>query len=184
MDNSVLVELLNKQLADTIDLRLQIRQAEFNITSPYGKELKDLFDGLAHDLQVIGDLIARSIRDLGGIAMGTVRLVARETELQAYPLDATDVRDHLNALLSSHSRYALDTRQNLKASLEIEGGAYLSQVFETVLTSIESNLWFLEAYLEGITVGNQRGTLPHWNSAFGNPPGNGQNNANKPMMGS
>jgi starvation-inducible DNA-binding protein len=82
MEDSVLVELLNKQLADTIDLHSQIRQAEFNITSPYGEELREPFDGLAHDLQVIGGLIAGSIRDLGGIAMGTVRLVARGTELR------------------------------------------------------------------------------------------------------
>ena len=176
------IELLNKQLADTIDLRSQIRQAEFNITSPYGEELRHLFDGLAHDLQVIGDLIAGSIRDLGGIAMGTVRLVARETELQAYPLDATDVRDHLNALLSSHSRYALDTRQNLESLLEIERSD-ISGLFEIVLTSIESNLWFLEAYLEGITVGNQGGTLPRWHSAFRKPSGNDQNDVIEPMQG-
>jgi hypothetical protein len=56
-------------------------------------------------------------------------------------------------------------------------------MFEIVLTSIESNLWFLEAYLEGITVGNQGGTLPRWHSAFRKPSGNDQNNVIKPMLG-
>jgi hypothetical protein len=56
-------------------------------------------------------------------------------------------------------------------------------MFGIVLTSIESNLWFLEAYLEGITVGNQGGSLPHWNSAFGKPPGDDRNNVIKRMQG-
>ena len=169
-----LVELLNKQLADTIDLRSQIRQADFNMSSPYAQELRVLFDGLVHDLQSIADLIARSIRDLGGLATGTVRLAARETKLAPYPLDALDAKDHLKALLSSHSRYALDTRQNLETVREI-GHSEIPALFVIVLTSIESNLWFLEAYLEGVAAGNQAAKLPHWNSTIDRFSGNDLN---------
>jgi len=53
-----IVRLLNKQLADTLDLRSQARQSYFNVRGPYSHELRSLFDGLAIDLRYFADLIA------------------------------------------------------------------------------------------------------------------------------
>ena len=68
---TTLVQLLNKQLAETVDLRSQVRQAHFNVRGPYIQELRSLFDGLTLDLRHFADLIAERIRTLGGCAAAT-----------------------------------------------------------------------------------------------------------------
>ena len=160
-----ITQLLNRQLADTIDLRSQARQACFNVKGDSAEELRSLFDGLARDLQQFSDLIAERIRTLGGQAAATVRIAAYESNLHDYPLDALGAQDHLEALLSSYSRYELDTRHNLKAAQEI-GDSPTVALLEVISGSIERNLWFLEAYLEATAVGLHGRKLPQWTSAF------------------
>src|SRR5436190_117309 len=58
---TTIIRLLNKQLADTLDLRSQARQSYFNVRGPYSQELRSLFDGLARDLRHFADLIAQRI---------------------------------------------------------------------------------------------------------------------------
>src|SRR5579883_345389 len=118
-DDSRIAQLLNKQLADTIDLRSQARQAHFNVSGAYVEELRALFDGLARDLRQFADVVAERIRTLGGHPGATIRVAAVESGLHDYPLDALTAHDHLHALLSSYSRYEQDTQHNTKAAEEI-----------------------------------------------------------------
>jgi hypothetical protein len=83
-------------------------------------------------------------------------------------LDALDAHDHLEALLSSYSRYESDTKHNMKAAQEI-GDSETLELLQVISVSIENNLWFLEAYLEGVAIGLHGGRLPRWISAFSNP---------------
>jgi starvation-inducible DNA-binding protein len=158
--------LLNRQLADTVDLRLQARQARFNVRGPYAPVLQPLFDGLARDLRHFADLIAQRITVFGGTASASVRFAASESNLRDYPLDALEAQDHLKALLSGYSRYELDTRRNLDTA-EAEGDLETVKLLCAILVSIEKSLWFLEAYLEGIAVGLHGRKLPAWFSTFG-----------------
>ena len=162
---SRVTQSLSKQLADTIDLRSQTRQAHFNVKGANMEELKSLFDGLARDLRQFADLIAERIRMLGGQANATVRFAAAESNLRDYPVDALDAHDHLEALLSSYSRYELDTRYHMKAAQE-DKDSETAGLLQAILVSIENNLWFLEACLEGVTIGHQATKLPRWTSAF------------------
>jgi starvation-inducible DNA-binding protein len=163
-ERSTLIPLINKQLADTVDLRSQTRQAHFNVRGPYVQALSSLFDGLARELRRFADLIAKRLRSMGGHPAVTVRSVARESNLRNYPLDALDAHEHLEALLSSYSRYELDTRNNMNAAQEI-GDSETAKLLQLILISTERNLWFLEAYLEGIAVGLHGRKLPQWTSA-------------------
>jgi starvation-inducible DNA-binding protein len=163
---TTVVQLLNKQLADTIDLRSQARHAHFNVKGPYIEELKSLFDGLARDLRQFADLIAEHINGLGGQSLATVRSVAHDSGLREYPLDAVDAHAHLEALLSTYSRYEQDTWHNIEA-LGVNGDTETVELLHVIAASVEKNLWFLEVYLEGIAVGLHGEKLPAWRSAFG-----------------
>jgi len=164
-DSSDLAQLLNKQLANTVDLRSRARQAHFNVKGPYAEELGSLFDGLARELREFADLIAQRISALGGLPAATVRFVARESSLRDYPLDALNAYDHLHALLSSYSRYEWFTRHNMKTTQHI-GDSETEQLLKRISAAIEKNLWFLEAYLEGVAVGLHGRKMPKWTSAF------------------
>jgi starvation-inducible DNA-binding protein len=159
------VRLLNQQLADTLDLRSQARQSYFNVRGSYSQELRLLFDGLARDLRQVADLVAERITDVGGYAIATVRSVADESGLRHYPTDVLDAHDQLEALLSSYSRYELDTQHNMKAAREI-GDSETAALLQVIGVSIENNLWFLEAYLEGIAIGLHGRKLPSWTSTL------------------
>ena len=159
--------LLNKQLADTLDLASQAGQSYFNARGPYSDELRSLFDGLIRDLRQVADALAERINELGGYAITTVRYVAGQSGLREYPLNAVDARDQLEALLSNYLRYELDTLQNMRAAREI-GDSSMSLLFQVILSSIENNLWFLETYLEGINDGLSAIELPAWTSTLFN----------------
>jgi DNA-binding ferritin-like protein len=99
LSDPAIVCLLNKQLADTLDLRLQARQSFFNVKGPYTEELKSLFGGFSKDLSSFADLIAERINQVGGYAVAAVRSVAHDSGLRDYPRDILDSRDQLDALL-------------------------------------------------------------------------------------
>jgi starvation-inducible DNA-binding protein len=124
-----------------------------------------LFDGLAQELRQFADALAQRICDLGGRPLTTVRFAAHASHLRDYPSDALDSRDHLEALLSGFSRYELDTQHNRSAAKEA-GDLETGKLLAVISVAIEKNLWFLEAYLEGIAVGLQHTHLPPWRSAF------------------
>src|SRR5260221_3878647 len=83
-----LIELLNRRLADAIDLQLQSRQAYWNVKGPHFMALRELFDQVTHGVEEDANLMAARIVQLGGMAEGTAQAVARPTALDAYPPSA------------------------------------------------------------------------------------------------
>src|SRR5215470_6230038 len=71
-----LCALLNRRLADAIDLQLQLKQAHWNVKGPHFIGLHELFDKIAEDVETYMDEIAERVVQLGGIAQGTVRAAA------------------------------------------------------------------------------------------------------------
>src|SRR5437899_11597075 len=83
-----LIELLNRRLADAIDLQLQSRQAYWNVKGPHFMALRELFDKVAEGVEEHANLIAEHIVQLGGMAEGTADAVARRSQLHEYCLPA------------------------------------------------------------------------------------------------
>ena len=81
-----LVEMLNRRLADAIDLQLQSRQAYWNVKGPNFMSLRELFDHVSQGVQEDANLIAGRIVQLGGTAEGTVQAVAGRSSLDGYRL--------------------------------------------------------------------------------------------------
>ncbi|PYS01210.1 MAG: DNA starvation/stationary phase protection protein Dps [Acidobacteria bacterium] len=160
--------ILNQQLADTVDLRLQVRQGYWNLRGRYAPELRLLFDGLARELRQFIDLIADRICVFGGCATASVRIAAQRSSLRNYPADALEAHDHVEALLSSYSKYEVGALKATKDIEELRDFQTVGLLLE-ICNAVEKNLWFLEAYLEAIAVGSTGGRLPRWTSAFEDP---------------
>src|SRR5260370_29786233 len=107
-----LLDLLNRRLADAIDLQLQSRQAAGNVKGPHFMALRELFDKVAQGVEEDANLIAARIVQLGGMAEGTAQAVARRTALDAYRFATADGTGHIDALTATltafgrHLRYA------------------------------------------------------------------------------
>ena len=92
------VELLNARLADCKDLQTQVKQAHWNVKGPNFISLHLLFDKINDDVEEYVDEIAERAVQLGGIAEGTARMVAKRSSLAEYPVNAVDGRSHVEAL--------------------------------------------------------------------------------------
>ena len=75
-----MAELLNQQLADVFDLYSQTKQAHWNVKGAQFFSLHELYDKLAAELASYADMIAERATALGGLARGTVRLAASQSQ--------------------------------------------------------------------------------------------------------
>ena len=143
-----MVELLNQQLADTLDLYSQTKQAHWNVKGPNFYQLHLLFD--AHAAHVIEwvDLIAERAVMLGGYATGTVRMSASDSTLDEFPTDITDGTEYVRALVGRWSNYAASSRAAIETA-EQAGDTDTSDLFTEISRQVDMDLWFLEAHLQG-----------------------------------
>src|ERR1700690_4442575 len=93
-----MIGLLNQHLADVLDLGLQAKQAHWNVKGPHFIGLHELFDKVAEELENFTDEIAERAVELGGVALGTIQAVSKNSRLAAYPLDLSSGQGHVTAL--------------------------------------------------------------------------------------
>jgi starvation-inducible DNA-binding protein len=144
-----LVELLNRRLADGIDLLLQTKQAYWNVNGPQFLALHALFGQIAHGVEVYVDLLAERVVQLGGSADGTAYVVMRRTSLDRYPLEIVDGNGHIDALaivlasFGKHVRYAIGQATDL---IDADSAA----LFTDISRDIDTWLWLVEAHLPSV----------------------------------
>lgn len=138
-----LIELLNRRLADAIDLQLQSRQAYWNVKGPNFMSLRELFDQVTQGVEEYANLIAEHIVQLGGVAEGSAHAVAGRSSLDGYLLASVDGNSHINALSTTlidfgrHARYASEQATELK-------DADTAHIFTEIARGIDKWLWFVE----------------------------------------
>jgi starvation-inducible DNA-binding protein len=142
-----MISLLNQQLADTFDLYSQTKQAHWNVKGAQFFQLHELFDKLAEELQGYVDQIAERATSLGGLAQGTVRMSAANSQLPETELDVTDSLPTVEALAERYAGLAATTRQAIE-SAEGQGDADTADLFTEVSRGLDKALWFLEAHLQ------------------------------------
>jgi len=138
------VSLLNQRLADCIDLQAQCKQAHWNVKGPTFIALHKLFDEVYAAVTEYVDLIAERVVQLGGVADGTVRIVAERSQLIDYPLGLTTGAEHVAALSDSLAAFGRSARATIEEMDELE-----DKVSADILTEITRGtdqwLWFVEA---------------------------------------
>jgi starvation-inducible DNA-binding protein len=144
-----LIGALNQQLAETLDLYTQIKQAHWNVKGTEFFQLHELFDKVAEDVFEFIDVIAERVTALGGYANGTARMAAANSRLPEYPRDAIEGRQHLEALIDRFARYCASNRHALDAA-QSEDDAATADVFTDVARGADKALWFLEAHLQAV----------------------------------
>jgi starvation-inducible DNA-binding protein len=114
-----LVPMLNASLADLIDLFNQTKHAHWNVKGAGFIALHELFDDVAERVEEHCDLLAERVVALGGTAHGTTRQAASASRLAEYDVVAVEGEEHVRDLFTEISR------------------------------SLDKDLWFLEAHLQG-----------------------------------
>jgi starvation-inducible DNA-binding protein len=138
-----LIEILNRRLADAIDLQLQSRQAYWNVKGPQFMALRELFDKVAEGVEEYANLIAERIVQLGGKAEGTAHAVAGRSSFDGYRLSSADGNGHIDVLSTTltdfgrHARYASAQASELM-------DADTAAIFTEIARGIDKWLWFVE----------------------------------------
>jgi len=135
-----LIEILNRRLADAIDLQLQSRQAYWNAKGPTFLSLRELFDKVAKGVEAYANLIAERIVQLGGKAEGTAQAVAGRSALDGYGPARAGHSETLATTLADfgrHTRYASAQATDLS-------DADTAALFTEIARGIDKWLWFVE----------------------------------------
>src|SRR5271169_822273 len=106
-----MIKLLNQHLADILDLGLQVKQAHWNVKGHHFIGLHELFDKVAEELEEFTDDIAERAVELGGIALGTIQVVSKQSRLKAYPLGLVSGREHISALSGALAKFGAGARE-------------------------------------------------------------------------
>ena len=141
------IELLNTRLADCKDLQTQVKQAHWNVKGPNFISLHLLFDKINDDVENYVDEIAERAVQLGGVAEGTARMVAKRSSLAEYPANAVDGRSHVEALSSALAAFGKAARKAIVEANEL-GDLDTADLFTEVSRGIDKWLWFVEAHLQ------------------------------------
>lgn len=140
--------ILQDNLARSIDVMLQAKQAHWNVKGPQFIALHELFDKISEESEGWVDDMAERIVQFGLIAEGTIQSVVQKSKQPAYPLKASLGYEHLKALSDSLAQFGTSVRHAIDESGKF-GDADTADLFTGISRSAEKYLWFLEAHLQG-----------------------------------
>ena len=143
-----MVGLLNQQLADTFDLYTQLKQAHWNVKGMNFMPLHQLFDDLANNFVGYADMIAERATALGGRAEGTARMAVSNSRLEELPLELTDGKEYVIAIVDRFAQYAASLRSAIDTSADAND-AVTSDLFTEIAREVDKSLYFLESHVQG-----------------------------------
>ena len=144
---SAMIDLLNAQLAGSIDLALITKQAHWNLKGPTFIAVHEMLDDFRSALDEHVEIIAERVAQLDGIALGTLQEVSGATSLKAYPTDIRKVSDHLGALVERYGALAKSVREAI-GTADDAGDAGTADIFTAFSRDLDKDLWFLRSHLE------------------------------------
>jgi starvation-inducible DNA-binding protein len=140
-----MTSLLQQRLADSIDLMMLAKHAHWNVKGPNFIALHELFDKVF--LATVGyvDVIAERIVQLGGVAEGSIRTIAKTSSLPEYPSSITGGEKHVAELAHEIAFYGELMRKAIVTATQVND-ADTADIFTEVSRSADMNLWFVEAH--------------------------------------
>jgi starvation-inducible DNA-binding protein len=137
---------LNALLADAADLSLQAKQAHWALRGPNFIALHKLFDDVYEHAGEWADTIAERVAALGGQPKGTLQEAAKNTRLDAYPVDLVPDREHVARFSMSLGKFG----SNLRSAIEQftrDGDLGSADLVTEMSREVDKDLWFVEAHL-------------------------------------
>jgi starvation-inducible DNA-binding protein len=129
---TTICSLLNARVADAIDLALITKQAHWNLRGATFVAVHEMLDRFRASIDGHVDTLAERVVQLGGIALGSSQIVAKNSE-------------HLAALVQRYGKLANSTREAI-AIAEEAGDADTADMLTGFSRFLDKALWFLEAH--------------------------------------
>ncbi|MGH7987706.1 MAG: DNA starvation/stationary phase protection protein Dps [Candidatus Binataceae bacterium] len=139
------IDLLNRRLADSLDLMLQAKQVHWTVRGPNFLSLHELFDRIAAGSGENADHLAERVMQLGGKAEGTAQVVVRISQIAPYPIALSDGEEHIERFTATLGKYAELIRLAIDECAHRDD-AVSADIFTGISRAAEKWLWMVEAH--------------------------------------
>ncbi|MBK8021670.1 MAG: DNA starvation/stationary phase protection protein [Chloroflexi bacterium] len=140
-------EILNRRLSDTVVLYFKSRNYHWNVTGIHFAELHEMFEEQYDQLEEAMDEIAERVRQLGGLAFGTLQEVTANATLTETPGERPSAEGMLRNLLADHESTIRALRQDAETADKL-GDMGTNDFLIGLMQDHEKIAWFLRAHLE------------------------------------
>ncbi|NBX03514.1 MAG: DNA starvation/stationary phase protection protein Dps [Alphaproteobacteria bacterium] len=137
--------LLAHALATTLDLKLQVKQAHWNVRGPQFIALHELFDQVATGVEGFVDQLAERAVQLNAPAQGLLSDVAKNSSLAPFPAGFQDGSKCVKLLAAALTKAADVNRNAIDTSDEL-GDKVTADLFTQVASGLDKLRWFVEAH--------------------------------------
>ena len=142
-----LVGLLNGMISDLSDLFTQTKHAHWNVKGPNFIGLHKLLDELAEEVEEQTDEVAERATALGGVVLGTARMIAATTRLADFPADVYHTQKVAAALADRYAQAGKFARAGIDAADDL-GDKGTADLFTDVSRLLDKSTWLLEAHVQ------------------------------------
>lgn len=142
---SPLIKPLNQNLANMLDLKLQCKQAHWNVKGANFIALHELFDEIAGAVDEYADSLAERVAQLQGLAQGTLQAVANASSLKAYPADVQDSQRHVVLLGAAIAAVARQVCELIDTATAINDQA-TADIGVEIVRGLDKWRWFVESH--------------------------------------
>ena len=138
------ITILNDQLVEMQALQMAVKQAHWNLKGDGFIGVHELLDGVSARLLTGIDTIAERAVILGGYARGTLEAAADKAKMTAYPVELTDLNDHVKELKDRFLSVGASIRQAATDAAEA-GDADTEDLFVEISRALDKDAWFIGA---------------------------------------
>jgi starvation-inducible DNA-binding protein len=148
-ERQAVADLLNHRLADIVMLYFKTRNYHWNVTGMNFAELHEFFEEQYDQLEAAMDEIAERVRQVGGVAIGTLSEVQQRAALKEEPGVVPTAHEMVRNLLVDHEAVIRQLRADVDATAEQYNDMGTSDFLTELMESHEKMAWMLRAHLEG-----------------------------------
>lgn len=148
-ERQAVADLLNHRLADIVMLYFKTRNYHWNVTGMHFGELHEFFEEQYDQLAEAMDEVAERVRQVGGIAIGTLSEVQQRAALKEEPGVVPTAEEMVRNLLSDHEAVIRQLRADVDATAEQYNDMGTSDFLTALMEKHEKMAWMLRAHLEG-----------------------------------
>lgn len=138
--------LLNRMLADNINLKLQAKQAHWNVRGENFIALHQLFDAVAEEADKYADMLAERVVQIGGVAAGTLEAVTKHSKLEEYPVIMVHNEQYIKALSASLKICVNDCRSATDLASVLQD-PITTDLLTEVARGLDKQRWLVESNL-------------------------------------
>ena len=139
--------VLNQALATTLDLKLQTKQAHWNVTGENFIALHELFDQVATAVEGYADQLAERSVQLGSKANGLVTDISRVSQLATFPSGINDGSKYVKVIASALRKTADQARDGIDTADDL-GDKVSADIFTQVAGGLDKWRWFVESHIK------------------------------------